>query len=202
MRKDELRKELDNILSNKKIKDAVVIVLILAFVLIVVSFFTDTPKEKQEETLTQTVAQKTSEELENIEIEKKDYEENQKNELKIILEKMAGVGKVEVLMHFKSGEVNVLAVDNSNQVSLTEETDSNGGKRISNQETDGSKVVMKTLDGDNEPVILQTNKPTITGIVVVAEGAGNSKTKYEIQTAISGLYDIPLDKVKVYPMVS
>lgn len=200
MKRDELKKEMNNILSNKKIKDAVVVVLILAFILIVVSFFTDTKKEK--ETTAQAVVQKTNEELDNIKIENKNYEQNQKNELKVILEKMAGVGEVEVLMYFKSGEVKVLAVDNNNQVSVTEETDSNGGKRVSNQETDGSKVVMKTLDGDNEPVILQTNNPTITGVVIVAEGAGNSKTKYEIQTAISGLYDIPVDKVKVYPMGS
>lgn len=202
MKKDDLKREMNNILSNKKFKDAVVIVLILAFLLIVVSFFTDTKKDEAKESSGQAVLEKTNEEIDENKIENQTYEQKQKNELKVILEKMAGVGEVEVLMYFKSGEVKVPAIDNDTQVSVTEETDSNGGTRLSNQETGGSKVVMKTSDGDNEPVIIQTNNPTITGIVVVAEGAESSKTKYEIQKAIAGLYDISLDKVNVYPMES
>lgn len=202
MKKDDLKREMNNILSNKKFKDAVVIVLILAFLLIVVSFFTDTKKDETKESSGQAVLEKTNEEIDENKIENQTYEQKQKNELKVILEKMAGVGEVEVLMYFKSGEVKVPAIDNDTQVSVTEETDSNGGTRLSNQETGGSKVVMKTSDGDNEPVIIQTNNPTITGIVVVAEGAESSKTKYEIQKAIAGLYDISLDKVNVYPMES
>lgn len=200
MKKDEFKKEMNNILNNKKIKDAVVVVLILAFLLIVVSFFTDSKKDKAKQTDGQVVINETSEEAEKIEMQNQKYEEKQRSELKSILQKMEGVGEVEVMMHFKSGEVKVPAINNNNQVGVTEENDSNGGTRVSNQETGGSQVVMSTSDGDNEPVILETYNPVITGIVVVAEGAENSKTKYDMQTAISSLYGISLDKVNVYPM--
>ena len=200
MKRDDLKKEMNNILSNKKIKDAVVVVLILAFLLIVVSFFTDTKKSEAKQTDSQVIVK--SDEEKAMEMQNQKYEEKQKNELKSILKKMAGVGEVEVMMYFKSGEVKVPAVDDTNQVAETKENDSNGGTRTNTQKTDGSKVVMKTEDGNNEPVILQTNNPTITGIIVMAEGAESSKIKYNIQMAISSLYDLSLDKVNVYPMES
>lgn len=200
MKKDDFKKEMNNILNNKKIKDVVVVVLILAFLLIVISFFTDTKKDNTKQTNGQVVVDGTSEEVKNIEMQNQKYEEKQRIELESILQKMEGVGDVDVMMHFKSGEVKIPAVDNTKQVGVTEENDSNGGTRINNQETGGSKVVMSTSDGDNEPVILETYNPIITGIVVVAEGAENSKTKYDMQIAISSLYGISLDKVNVYPM--
>ena len=56
-------------------------------------------------------------------------------------------------------------------------------------------------DGSSsEPYILQVNKPEISGVVIVAEGATSSKVKYDIQVAVSSLYDISIDKVNVYPM--
>lgn len=202
MKREDLKREMNNLLNNKKIKDAMVIVLILAFLLIVISCFTDNKKDKIKQTSGEVAIDDTRKVVENIEVQNQKYEEKQRNELESILQKMEGVGEVEVMLHFKSGEVKVPAIDNNKQVGVTEENDSNGGTRVSNQETGGSKVVMKSLDGNNEPVILETYNPIITGIVVVAEGAENSKTKYDIQTAISSLYGISLDKVNVYPMES
>ena len=59
---------------------------------------------------------------------------------------------------------------------------------------------MTSADGKNEPFIIKVNKPRITGVVVVAEGAENSKIKYEIEQAVSKLYNLSLDKVNVYTM--
>ena len=54
--------------------------------------------------------------------------------------------------------------------------------------------------GNNEPYIIQVNKPEITGVLVVAQGATSNKIKYDIQVAISSLYGISIDKVNVYTM--
>lgn len=111
---------------------------------------------------------------------------------------MEGVGEVEVQMHFESGEVKVPAYNSTTQNSETREEDSQGGTRATLQETGGDTVVMS---GDtNEPFILQTYKPKITGIIIVAKGASSSKVRYDIQVAVSTLYNLSLDKVNVYPM--
>lgn len=197
MKNDNFKKEINSILNNKKTKDAIVVVLILAFLLILVSFFTDSKKKQVQPTDGPVAMEKKSD---TISTDNLKYEEKQKSDLENMLRKMKGVGEVKVMMYFKSGEVKVPAIDNNKQVGVTEEKDKDGGNRVSNQQTDGTKVVMKSSGGNSEPVFVQTDNPTITGILVGAEGADNSKIKYDIEMAISSLYGISLDKVNVYPM--
>ena len=72
----------------------------------------------------------------------------------------------------------------------TEEKDTEGGTRVSNQTNDGTTVVMTNEGGDNEPFIVETYKPKIEGIMILAD----------IQKAVSSLYGLSAEKVNVYPM--
>lgn len=94
------------------------------------------------------------------------------------------------------------AENNTTQVSESKEDDGEGGTRTTTQETGGSTVVMSSVDNSNEPFILKTYKPQINGILIIAEGATSSKIRYDVQVAVSSLYNLSLDKVKVYPMGS
>ncbi|WP_426349436.1 stage III sporulation protein AG [Alloiococcus sp. CFN-8] len=136
----------------------------------------------------------------NSSISSSSYEEQQKNELQSILSKMKGVGEVEVMIYFESGEEQIPATENNNSNTYTEETDNQGGKRTNNQSSDGTSVVMQNQGNGTSPFILKVNKPRITGVVVIAEGAEDTLIKYDIENAISRLYDLNLDKVYVYPM--
>ncbi len=203
MDKNNLKKEIDKILGQKKFKNLIIICLVLAFILIAMNVLTSGNKNlinnnnKQLDTVT------TAENTDKTKLSGEDevnYEEKQKTDLKNILKKMNGVGDVEVMMTFENGEEKVPAYDKNVQKSTTEETDTEGGKRVNNQDTDSSKIVMSTSDGNNEPFILKTYKPKIVGVIVLAEGAENSKIKYEIEQAVSKLYNLSLDKVNVYSM--
>ncbi|GIM27949.1 stage III sporulation protein AG [Clostridium polyendosporum] len=181
--------------DGQKILKLIAGCLILIFVYIAISFFSNKP-------VTQTFSSDTSksEENANENVSNFNYEEQQKNDLKSILKQMEGIGKVDVMITFESDETKVPAVDTNAQKVTTDETDKEGGKRITNQQTDGSKVVVTTSSKGNEPLIVKTYKPKVIGVVVVAEGAENSKVKYDIGKAVSNLYNLPLDKVNVYPM--
>ena len=194
MDKKKLINELKKLLDDKKITNVLTIALVIAFVLIALNvFYPDMFKEKEK------VKSTLSEEVEAINT-KEEYEETQKKELKNILESMSGVGKVQVMINFKSGESKVLAYDSSKQIVSTEEKDTEGGTRVSNQTNDGTTVVMTNEGGDNEPFIVETYKPKIEGIMILAEGASDSKIKYDIQKAVSSLYGLSAEKVNVYPM--
>lgn len=197
MGKKDVKKELANLLNDKKFLNVIYIALIIAFVLIAISFVTTS--RKKETTKTANVNTLESENITKNE-EIKSYEEKEQNELKELLGKMEDVGEVDVKIYFKSGEVKVPAIEATSQESITEESDSSGGTRKNNQLTDGSKVVMSVDGGNNEPYILQVNKPEITGVLIVAQGATSNKVKYDIQVAISSLYGISIDKVNVYTM--
>lgn len=201
MGKKDYKKEITNILNDKKFLNVVCIALILAFVLLAISFVS-TSRKKTNESVSVNGTENNLEGGGEVSKILNGYEEKEMEELKNLLGKIQDVGQVEVKIHFKSGEVKVPAREDSTQGSVTEETDNQGGKRISDQQTEGSKVVMSDNGISTEPYILQVNKPEISGVVVVATGATSSKVKYDIQVAVSNLYGISIDKVNVYPMKS
>lgn len=207
MEKNKIIEEIKKIFNQKQLKNLMALCLVLGFVLIAMNVLIPNSKVITNNKLSGTNNQgdqnnnsPLKDSNETVQVEEKNYEENQKIELKNILKKMNGVGNVEVMMSFEQGEQKVPAYDKNTQKSTTEETDNEGGKRVNNQDTDGTKVVMKTSDGNNEPFVLTTYKPKICGVIIIAEGAENSKTKYEIEQAVSKLYNLSLDKVNVYSM--
>jgi stage III sporulation protein AG len=207
MDKDKIKKEIKKIFAQKQLKNLMAVCLVLAFILLAMNVFLPSNKSLTSNKITGINVDKkvdnnsvTKDTQELVQNDEKSYEEKQKIDLKNILKKMNGVGDVEVMMSFDNGEKKVPAYDTSAQKSTTEETDTEGGKRVNNQNTDSSKIVMTTSDGNNEPFILTTYKPKINGVIILAEGAENSKTKYEIEQAVSKLYNLSLDKVNVYSM--
>lgn len=167
------------------------ILLILSFILIAINITMPSIGEKSSKTKEQTI--QNAEEVIN-------YEEEQKKALINILKKIDGVNEVDVMINFESGEIKVPAYDKTEQTTVTEEVDGSGSKRINNQANDGSKVVMTKNGGTDEPFILQTYKPKVVGVVVVASGAADSKIKHNIEIAVASLYNLEANKVNVYPM--
>ena len=201
MDKDKFNKEINKMFQNKKFVNCLIVLLAIIFLWLAVSNFlgddigiskgSDTPQGAQEVSTDDGLM--TSKELLN-------YEDQQKAELEKILSKMSGVGEVIVNIYFESGEIQVSATKSSTQTSETQEEDTNGGTRVTKQETEGTTVVMKSDSSTSEPFITKTYKPTITGVLIVAEGANSSEVKYNIQKAVSNLYNLSLDQVNVYPM--
>ncbi|GAA0075956.1 stage III sporulation protein AG [Clostridium sp. CTA-5] len=208
MDKDKFKEQLKKILSEKKLSSLISICLILAFILVSMNVLmpkksvinTKMNNSNNNTNQNPSISQENKNTSGSISNEQRNYEEKQKTELKNILKKIDGVGDVDVMISFESGEEKVPAYDKTAQTSTTQETDTEGGKRVNNQKNDGSTVVMTSNNGNNEPFILRTYKPKVVGVVIVAEGAESSKTKYNIEQAVSKLYNLSLDKVNVYPM--
>ena len=201
--KNKINEEINNLMQNKKFVNCLIVLLVIIFLWLAVSNFIgddagltkgngdNAPIGAQEVSSDDGVT--TSKEL-------LDYETEQKERLEEILSKIDGVGEVVVNIYFESSEVKVPATNSSTQTSETEEEDTNGGTRVTKQETEGATVVMQSDSSTSEPFITKTYKPQITGVLIVAEGAKSSKITYDIQKAVSSLYNLSLDKVNVYPM--
>ncbi|MBM6836768.1 stage III sporulation protein AG [Clostridium saudiense] len=200
MDKDKLNNELKKMMNNKTFVNALIVLLMIAFLWLAYTTFFSSSSSNGKSALNPKGAQEVTADETEVSTQILDYETEQKQELKEILAKIEGVGKVEVKMYFESGEVKVPAYNSTTQTSETREEDSQGGTRSTVQENGGDTVVMYSDGSTNEPFIVQTYKPKITGIIIVAEGASNSKLRYDIQTAVSTLYNLSLDKVNVYPM--
>lgn len=196
----DFKKLLDYLKNEKnrkeKFSNFIIVALIAVLIIIVASFFKTTDSMTLQNNDTQKQQVKTS----SSDSSSENYETSMENKLKDTLEKMDGVGNVEVMMYFSSSEEQVPAFNENKSNSVTDETDTSGGKRTTTQTSDGNTVVT-SKDGDKEsPLIVKKYKPSITGVCVVAEGASNDIVKLNITNAVVDLFGITSDKVNVYPM--
>lgn len=128
-----------------------------------------------------------------------DYENEYEAQLKTALDEMLGVKDVSVVVNIDSTEQQVLETNKSSKNQTTDETDTNGGKRkVEDSSTDEQMVIVR--NGDNEqPIVVQTLKPKIRGVLVVAKGAENIQVKKWIVDAVTRVLDVPSYRVAVMP---
>lgn len=206
-------------LSNKKVEDNgkksgssnfltnILIVFLVGVLLIVVgSMFTPEKPAKSNVNGAKSVAS-VGDEINKDTVAEDDgssvaqeYKDKMEKELITILEKIDGVGKVHAMIYFESGKQQVPVFNENKSSSVTNETDTSGGQREITTTNDGSTVVMENNGEDEKPYIVKTYNPSITGICVVAEGAGESVTEMRIRQAVTRLFDLEDSKVQVYPM--
>ena len=186
--------------DSKNIKANLLIVFLIGVLILVTSSFfksssTMVKKEEQNNKETEGIEE---------EVAVKDINRNQEKqlgiELKQILEKTEGIGNVDVMLYFSEGEEQIPAFNINDSTNLTEESDNEGGRRKTTQKNNGNKVVTTNKGEKTEPLILKVKKPEITGVLIVADGAENKLTEYRIKQAVINLFNIPENKVNVYPM--
>ncbi|RIW33643.1 stage III sporulation protein AG [Bacillus salacetis] len=129
----------------------------------------------------------------------KDYEDRYENQLKEALEQIAGVSDPTIVVNVESTERKVYEKNNSMQTQVTKETDREGGNRsIEDQSSDEQLVIIRK--GEEEvPIILETKKPKISGVLVVAKGADNIQVKKWIIESVTRALDVPSHRVAVMP---
>lgn len=175
--------------ENKRLSNILILALIGLLLIIIGDVFVNGSGSK-------SVSQATSADIKVI----SDYEDSKRAELKNILEKTKGVGQVEVMLNFESGEEVVPALNVTDSVSDTKEKDNQGGTSTTTQKNSGTTVVMQNDNGNTQPIIIKTYKPKVIGAYIVAEGATSNLIQLEIKSTVSNLFNITADKVCVMPM--
>jgi len=186
-----------NMNGNKKNYTNILILVLVGILLVIASSIFKSPTPTVAKGNLKT-AQNTAAQSDNLSIEA--YENTLENELKNVLQQMKGIGRVEVIVHCESGEEQVPAFNNNETTSNTTEKATDGSNRNITQKSNGSTIVVTTEGGDNKALILKKNKPKLTGVLIVADGAEDKILELQISKAVSSLYDVPENKVNVYPM--
>ncbi|WP_069998198.1 hypothetical protein [Cellulosilyticum sp. I15G10I2] len=123
------------------------------------------------------------------------YEEALEKRLTNILEKMEGVGQVNVMLTTFSNEEKVLAEEKTQNYEHQEEKDEAGGTRITEKNDTRNKII---LQSGNTPFIIKENRPQIEGVLVLAEGADNGVVRAQIIESVSNVLQVPVHKVSVF----
>ncbi|WP_430785344.1 stage III sporulation protein AG [Virgibacillus flavescens] len=124
-------------------------------------------------------------------------EENYEKELKQLLDKINGVSEVEIMVNLDSTKVKVYEKNLITGKQTTDESDKNGGTREIEDYTRESQVVL-VRQGDKEvPLLIQTKKPEVRGVFVIAKGVDHATVKKWVVEAVSKVLDVPTHRVSV-----
>ena len=163
-------------LSKLKKTDYIVILLVGVLLLIVVL-----PVKEDKKTCSNS--QKKAKSVSESTCDDEEYEKLLEKKLEGILERMDGVVSVMITL-------------------------SDDGTRIVDKDTkETSESIEKTTviydDEDaSVPYVTSTDKPTVSGVLVVAQGGGSPQVNNDISNAVSALFDVPMHKIKIAKMIS
>lgn len=185
--------KIKHIFSNKekRMENLVSFLIILIITLIVINkiLSQDKAKNSSENFKNETNVELAKEEIDtSIDLEKR---------LENILSKIDGVGTVSVLITYSESNTVVPIYNLSTNKSVAEETDTNGGKRVTETE-ESQKEVIK--DDNSEVVTEKVLMPKIEGAIITAKGASNSSVKSNIISAVEAVTGIATHKIQVFEM--
>lgn len=158
-------------------KDQLLILVLLGLLLAVIAVPVE---KKQEEAEVQEEMMTPGEK----EVPDTDYGSRTEQKLRELLEQVEGVGKVQVMLTFSdNGEKQVEKDRSSSAEDMREET-----------------VYEERSSSDRTPYVVSETNPKVEGVLVIAEGGGNSRIRQEILEAVQALFGIDAHKIKIMKM--
>jgi stage III sporulation protein AG len=131
----------------------------------------------------------------------REYEAAISRELEGVLSQIKGAGRVRVSVSLERGPVYVYGTNTSTDSRTTDEKDASGGTRTVVETTSTRQaVVLRDERYGERPLVTEEQRPTVAGILVLAEGAGASRVRLDIMRAVQALFPIAAHKITVLPM--
>lgn len=198
---EKLQKTMENTKWQRLLQKDNLIILVLAGVLLVVLSF---PVKKEKEKTSERKETELTTEIQGADTAKFEelysYAEYLENKLESKLANMKGIGSVQVMITLETSEEHVVEKDEPIIRDNTTETDSNGGNRVIYKMDSGQETVF-AKEGNNEiPYVSKTVLPQISGVLIIAQGAGEGKNSQQIAEIAQILFGIEAHKVKVVSM--
>lgn len=188
--------------NKKNIENLVVFLILLIITIIAINTIWGGKKEETNQENGNTSYKKLAENINNS-IDSNNSQLNEYNleeNLEDILSKIAGVGKVKVLVTYSETTEVVAMYNEKNTLNNTEETDTNGGVRKIEQTDTDKEIIYEEKNGQKTPITQKVIMPKIEGAIVTAEGASNPAIKTNIIQAVSAATGISTYRIQVFEM--
>ena len=130
------------------------------------------------------------------------YVEYLEKKLEAVLGQMDGVGNVEVMITVSDRGEYVVEKDTNSVGTIKTEEDSAGGSRTVSENTVEEATIYVENGEETYPYIQKEKMPTVEGVVVVAEGGGNSLVVSNISESVKALLPVEAHRIKVVKMCS
>ncbi len=194
-------------LKNPSRKTKYIIVLALAglLLLIISNIFSTSKNETEPQTdyqlnnQNEQPAQKSVSEEVTATSDVAELEKSFEKDLVEMLNKIKGVSEVEVMVNLDSTNVKVYEKNLVKGQQTTDESDRNGGTRKLEDNTEDAQAVLVRQGEKEVPLLVQTEKPKVRGVFVVAKGADHATVKKWVIESVSRVLDVPTHKISVMP---
>ncbi|WP_035571601.1 hypothetical protein [Halonatronum saccharophilum] len=124
-------------------------------------------------------------------------EEEIEERLKAILSKVQGSGRVDVKVTLDNSGNYTYARNYHDSNQDVSEEDSSGGIRSTNQYDNRREVIVLSQGGEERALVKREVKPEIRGVMVVAEGANDSRIKSDLFNAVRVGLGVPSHKITI-----
>lgn len=129
--------------------------------------------------------------------EQEQYIKEMEAKAESLLSRVNGAGQVKVMITLRASSEQVVEKDMPVTRSQTSEQDSQGGSRMVSEFATEDATVYRKGNGYEEPYVVKTLSPSVEGVVVVAEGAGNGEVSKNLSEAVQILFGVEAHRVKV-----
>jgi len=129
--------------------------------------------------------------------EQEQYIKEMEAKAESLLSGVSGAGQVKVMITIRASSEQVVEKDMPVTRSQTSEQDSQGGSRMVSEFATEDATVYRKGNGYEEPYVVKTLSPSVEGVVVVAEGAGNGEVSKNLSEAVQILFGVEAHRVKV-----
>lgn len=172
-----------NYLKNLKTGKKNIVLIVSAFVIIIFLFLTEFFNNSEKEIVSK----------ENTEIYSLQYIEKTEKELENLLENINGAGEVKVMITLENCYENVFAKGYAEKNDNKTDSQKN--------ESEEEYIIIKNGSNNEECLVVKVYEPTVKGVAVIAQGAGNTQVRNAITQTVCALFDISTAKVSVEKMI-
>lgn len=191
--KKKLQEMTKNFSVKKLKKDQLLILFLVGVLLLVIAIPTGSKKsgEEQSDALV-SGSEKSASSDQNA------YAAYMERHLEDVLSELSGAGEVTVMITLKSSGQKVIEKDTEASSEVVTESDSQGGTRSTKNTSHGESTVYSGDGSQSQvPYVSEEKAPEVEGVVVLAQGGGDSVVKQNITEAVQALFGIDTHKIRI-----
>lgn len=127
------------------------------------------------------------------------YEDDLEVKLANMLSRVKGAGAVAVSVTLENSSIQEHAKNVTKETRTVQEKDTAGGLRTTTETKESQQILLSKENGSDHPVMVREIKPSIKGVLVIAEGAADSNVKANLTRAVEAGLGLPSYKITVLP---
>lgn len=185
--------------NKKKTENLIFFIILLIITIIIINIVWNGDKDSSnKQDSNSTNSKQLAKENESV----VDASTNTTNELETklenILSKIQGVGEVNVFINYSESSEIVPMYNENKKTSNTQETDTSGGTRVTQQEDSQKEIIYEEKNNTKSPITQRVVEPKIEGAIITAKGASNADVKTNIIQAVEAATGLATHKIQVF----